>query len=81
MSPLVRRILGESLPSSQALPVIPSTRPLSIFLCPHCQQEIHEKHCYDQDGVSFHSDCGGPIEFPQPDPAHIPAWLQPYLPT
>jgi len=43
-------------------------------VCPHCQQEIFEKHSYQENGVDFHSDCHNPIEWP-PMSAEDRAWL------
>lgn len=77
MNPILRRVLGESV---EALPVIEDTEPVSIHRCPHCKDKIHEKHIYEENGVTYHSDCGKPIKFPAPDPATIPAWLRPYMP-
>lgn len=86
MSALARRILGESVPDKNAvLPVIETTKPEKIHVCPHCSQEIYEKHTYMEgdimgEHITRHSDCGGAIKFPPIDPASIPAWLKPYMP-
>ena len=77
MSPVIRQVLGES---AEPLPVIETTRAVKVLQCPHCQQEIHEKHVYVQEGVDYHSDCRKPIRMPAPDPASIPDWLKPYMP-
>lgn len=64
MNPLLKRVLGES---QEPLEVIEAERKEIYDVCPHCQQEIHEKHVYFQ-GESheqaFHSDCKGPIVWP-----------------
>lgn len=86
MSALARRILGESVPDKNAvLPVIEATKPMKVHVCPHCSQEIYEKHTYIEGDImsayiTRHSNCGGAIKFPSPDPASIPAWLKPYMP-
>jgi hypothetical protein len=77
MNPIVRRVLGESV---EAKPLVRSSKPQDILVCPHCQKEVLEKHTYCENGVDYHSDCGGAIAFPKPDPASIPAWLKPYMP-
>ena len=74
MNPLVQR-LTESVAAPDTrtpLPVIIEQRPVDNWKCPHCQQEIHEKHTYVHEGVDYHSDCKGPIKFP---PTEIdPQW-------
>jgi len=88
MSKIVKQMLGESIgdrSTAEELPVIEATRPTTYLVCPHCKQEIFEKHTYiDGDirgeHVTRHSDCGGAIKFPPPDPATIPDWLKPYMP-
>lgn len=73
-------MLGESAESKdKVLPVIEATRPTTYLQCPHCQQEIYEKHNYvDDKGVDRHSDCGGAIQFPPPSPEEQ-AWLKKLL--
>ena len=78
MNPLVRR-LTESAEVAAAkaapLPVIVDSRPESFWRCPHCKQEIHEKHMYEENGVEHHSDCGGAIQLPPTDWSKIdPQW-------
>lgn len=55
-----------------------------FHVCPHCKQEIYEKHTYiDGDFMSGnyitrHSDCKGAIEFPESIPLdEIADWLRP----
>jgi len=73
-------------PKDRPLPVVHATRPEPYMVCPHCHKEIYEKHTYiDGDFMSGnyierHSDCGGAIKFPEPDPASIPDWLKPHMP-
>jgi NAD-dependent SIR2 family protein deacetylase len=40
-------------------------RPEYFHECPHCHEEIYEKHSYSDDGgkTMRHSDCGGLIEY------------------
>ena len=76
MSPNVRKVLGESV---AVLPVIKGSKPVEVWLCPHCNEQIHEKHTYVSEGIDYHSDCGKPIKFPAPDPATIPDWLKPWM--
>ena len=80
MNPLVQR-LTEAAGAVEPKPVIVDSRPVTYWRCPHCQQEIHEKHTYNEAGVDFHSDCRKPIKFPPTDWSNIsPEWralLQP----
>jgi len=77
MNPVIKRVLGESV-DTPALPVIESTKPVKIYLCPHCNEEILEKHTYVQEGIDHHSDCGRPIKWPEPDWSKVSAWLRPH---
>lgn len=90
MNSLVRQILGESVVAftlDEAKPVLVKTRPVEYHECPHCGQEIFEKHTFiDGDYASGnyverHSDCKGAIKFPPTDWSKIsPEWralLQP----
>lgn len=77
MNPIIRRVLGESV---EPLPVIQAVREATYMQCPHCRQEIYEKHTFCENGIDHHSDCGKPIKFPPPDPSTIPDWLKPYMP-
>ena len=54
------------------LPVVVDKREESFWRCPHCKQEIFEKHIYDDRGVSYHSDCQKLIELPKQD--YGPQW-------
>lgn len=79
-------MLGESAESPKpfaAAPikkVIEATRPVPYHVCPHCNQEIHERHTYiDGDFatgeyVERHSDCGGAIELPEANYELAPEW-------
>jgi uncharacterized protein with PIN domain len=75
MNPLIKQVLGESVQKDQVLPVIESTRPVKIFLCPHCRTEILEKHSFvDEGGVERHSECKGAFTWPPPSPEEK-AWM------
>lgn len=53
-------------------------RPVDFEVCPHCQQEIYERHTYtDEDGTERHSDCDGAIK--RPEPTNVPEWLKPFM--
>lgn len=68
MNPTVRKVLGESVGKDQVLDVIETTKPEKILVCPHCREEIFEKHSYtDESGIDRHRDCGGAFRFPPPD--------------
>jgi hypothetical protein len=45
------------------------SRTLETHFCPHCSEEIYEKHTwYDiANKQDYHRDCGHPIEFPKQD--------------
>ena len=84
MSHLIKRLTEARTTAhagAPARPVIVASRSVSYWKCPHCGEEIHEKHVFDDKGVTFHSDCGGPIELPPTDWSQIsPEWralLQP----
>lgn len=76
MSPHVQRLTESQAPvAPQPLPVIVDSRPVEYWRCPHCKQEIYEKHTYHEDGVDYHSDCKNPIKFPPTDWSKIdPQW-------
>lgn len=83
MNKLVRQVIGESTEIrdlNQVLPVIESTKPVTVHLCPHCKTEIFEKHSYVTEGVERHSDCGGAFTWPKIDPETIAPWLREFLP-
>lgn len=66
--PATGRVLKEDANLPLALPIVFKDKviPRGTMICPHCEQEIHEKHTYSENGKDFHSDCGGMIEFPAP---------------
>jgi predicted Zn finger-like uncharacterized protein len=80
ISPAVRRVLGESAALDEVKPVVVKTRQEEYHVCPHCGQEIHEKHTfvegYGTPGeIERHADCGGAIKFPPTDWSKIsPEW-------
>ena len=71
-------MLGESVaPKAHPLKVIEATRPVKYLVCPHCNEEIHEKHIgLNEAGQDFHRDCGGIIELPETDVSEIAPWLR-----
>jgi len=87
-SPIVRKMLGESVEQPKpfvAAPlkkVIEADRPVTYQVCPHCNQEIFEKHTYidgdfrSGEYVERHSDCGGAIEMPESDLSEVAGWLR-----
>ncbi len=80
MNPLVQR-LTES--KAEPLPVIVDSKPIEFWRCPHCKEEIHEKHMFYENGVDYHRDCGGALKLPPTDWTKVsPEWralLEPYI--
>lgn len=78
MNPLIQRLTESDAlrtDKSTPLPVIIEQRPVDYWMCPHCKQEIHEKHTYVHEGIDYHSDCKGAIKFPPTDWSKIdPQW-------
>ena len=62
--------------------VIEASRPTTYQVCPHCNEEIFERHTYiDGDFMSGqyverHSACGGALEMPEQDLSGVAAWLR-----
>lgn len=85
MNPLIRRLV-ESAPSanlSEVRPVVMAKRTVEVMQCPHCQQEILEKHIFEEGGVDHHRDCGGAIQLPGTDWSKVSAdwqFLKDYAP-
>lgn len=85
MNPLISRLTESEVPAPKPtpLPIIQDTRPQTFWRCPHCKQEIFEKHTYCEDGVDYHTECKQPIKFPPTDWSKIdPAWrklLEPHM--
>lgn len=77
-----RQLIGESAqPASnlhEQLPVVIRQRAENYQECPHCKQEIYEKHVFYENDIAHHSDCGGAIKFPPPSPEEQ-AWLDKLL--
>lgn len=65
----VRRFLGESIEKFKGpvMDVKEASRPVTYHVCPHCNEEIHEKATYGAYGglIDVHRPCGGMIEFPE----------------
>ena len=79
MNPLIKRLTESTVNAgaTEALPVIIDARPVSFWRCPHCQQEIHEKHVYEKEGVDYHADCQRAIKLPPPDwSQYDPKWRE-----
>jgi len=72
-SSLVRQLTESVI--TEAKPVIIAQRPVDYWQCPHCNEEIHEKHAYPEEPmnessrVMVHSDCGGRFLPPPPTAA------------
>jgi len=78
VNPLIQRLTeSDALRTDNGtpLPVIIEQRSVDYWKCPHCKQEIHEKHTYVEEGIDYHSDCKGAIKFPPTDWSKIdPQW-------
>lgn len=74
MTPIARRMLGEGLDEPRQ--VLVKQRPVDYHVCPHCNQEIHEKGVYENDdGILRHRSCGGAIQMPPVDWSQVrPEW-------
>jgi hypothetical protein len=65
--------------------VVEATRPQKYDVCPHCQQEIFERHTYiEGDFMSGnyterHSGCKGAIKWPEQPLDNVVSWLRPYV--
>lgn len=73
MNPTVKQMLGES---REARPVIVKQRSVDYQVCPHCNEEIHEKSLYMAEGsTAWQHTCGGLVELPPPDYSNLhPMW-------
>jgi hypothetical protein len=40
-------------------------------ICPHCNEQIHEKGYGERDGKTIHRKCGGVIKMPEPSAESI----------
>lgn len=79
MNPLIKRLTESEQVSSPdkntPLPIIVEQRPVDYYVCPHCKQEIFEKHTYVEEGVERHAECKGAIKWPPTDWSKIdPQW-------
>lgn len=78
MNPLIQRLtesVDTAVDKRTPKPVIIDSRPVEYWRCPHCQQEIHEKHTYVHEGIEYHSDCKGAIIPPPYDWSKVdPKW-------
>jgi hypothetical protein len=74
----VKQILGESVTGKS---VVVKQRSMDYQVCPHCNEEIHEKSLFTESGDSpymVHS-CGGKVLLPETDPSTVVDWLRPYV--
>jgi hypothetical protein len=72
MSTLAKQLIGESAALNQETLKVPkkiieATRTETFWECPHCHQEIHEKHTFMEGEQEFHSDCKGALIRPPYD--------------
>lgn len=79
MTPTARKLLGESVLSKDTpTQVIIRQRPVDYQVCPHCNEEIHEKGVYADEhdqSVLRHRTCGGAIKMPPVDWSKVsPEW-------
>lgn len=55
--------------------IIEAFKPVKCWVCPHCRQEIHEKHTFMEGKQEFHSDCKGALLRPPYDWTGVdPKW-------
>ena len=81
-------MIGESQePPKEPKQVLLREKSYTVWWCPHCDQEIFEKHSYAADPENFmtshvmiHSDCGGAFIPPKAKRNEIPDWLMPHMP-
>ena len=57
------------------------TREIYYDICPHCKNEIYERHEYTEDGgITWrHSGCKGLISRPQTPLENISDWILPFV--
>lgn len=58
-----------------------SAKEVYADICPHCKQEIYERHEYTEDGgITWrHAECKGLICRPETPLEEIVSWLRPYV--
>lgn len=63
--------------------IIEAFKPVKCWVCPHCRQEIHEKHTFMEGEQEFHSGCKGALIRPPYDWSGVsPEWraiLEPHM--
>lgn len=76
---LINKLVSEVITEQSNL-IQRGSRPQEFDICPHCKEEIYEKHTYTEDGGKTfkHSDCGKTIEYPETGDK-IPDWLTPSI--
>jgi hypothetical protein len=80
MDKLASRVASRWLEASEIPQVIEQIKmePRTVWICPHCQQEMHEKALYNDGTNYFHSApmCRDkPIALPPPKPEEL-EWLR-----
>ena len=78
---LIQETLDHTFAEAPEKLVERGVREIQYDICPHCKQEIHEKHEYTEDGgVTWrHSDCKGMISRPETPLEQVHRGLQPYV--
>ena len=78
---LIVETINETFKNAPEKLVERGIREIYYDVCPHCKQEIHEKHEYTEDGGTTwrHSDCGGLIARPETPLEEVASWLRPYV--
>jgi len=85
MTPEVKEMIDETVEgffNSEPMKMVEQgVRPEYYDVCPHCKEEIYEKHEYTDDGgVTWrHSDCGGLIDRPEEPLENFAEWLRPSI--
>lgn len=75
---LITETVQQFFDNAPAKMIEQGTRTITYDICPHCKQEIFEKHEYTEDGglTWRHSDCRGSIEKPETPIDNLPDWLR-----
>jgi hypothetical protein len=78
---LITETINQTFAEAKEKMVERGIREIYYDICPHCKQEIHEKHEYTDDGgVTWrHSDCKGLISRPETPLEEVVDWLRPYV--
>jgi hypothetical protein len=78
---LIKETVEKFFESAPAKMIKKGERKEYYDVCPHCNEEIYEKHEFTEDGglTWRHSDCKGLIERPETPMEDIVPWLRPYV--